>query len=131
MDEKIFKAYDVRGRYPTEFNEHTAARIAEALHGCLPKGKVVINHDARLSSSAIYRAVLKTFKEKRGGRALIRGGISTTPMHYFLVHRLGAAGGIIITASHNPKEFNGLKAVKAHGIPISGMEIKALVMKKI
>lgn len=124
IDQKIFKAYDVRGKYPSEFNEAAASAIAKALGKHFGKGaKLVVGHDARLSSPSIYRAVLKNLKG-------VKVGLVTTPMIYFLVNRLKADGGIIVTASHNPKEYNGLKVVGRKARPISGKEILEILDKE-
>ena len=131
MDPIIFKAYDIRGRYPKEINEEVVAKIAREVRGRLGGGKIVVGHDARLSSPALYKSVLQSLKIKKflpAGRQvkfkIEAVGLATTPMLYFLVNKLKAAGGIMITASHNPKEFNGLKIVGKKAIPISGAEIK-------
>lgn len=117
IKKKIFKAYDVRGRYPSEFNEAAAAKIAKALKKHFRKNaKLVIGHDARLSSPALYKTILQNING-------IKAGLITTPMLYFLVNKLKADGGIMITASHNPKEYNGLKVVGEKARPISGKEI--------
>jgi len=131
MDPIIFKAYDIRGRYPKEINEEVVAKIAREVRGRLGGGKIVVGHDARLSSPALYKSVLQSLKIKKflpAGRQvkfkIEAVGLATTPMLYFLVNKLKAAGGIMITASHNPKEFNGLKIVGKKAIPIGGAEIK-------
>lgn len=135
VDPKIFKAYDIRGRYPGELNEESAKEIAAALAKYFKKGKFVVAHDARLSSKPLYRAVLSGIKELRiknlekpfiihNSKFIIHAiGLATTPMFYFLVNKLKAVGGIMITASHNPKDFNGLKVVKSKAEMISGKEI--------
>jgi phosphomannomutase len=122
INRKIFKAYDVRGKYPSEINERVAGEIAKALGNHFGKGaKLVIGRDARLSSLSIYKAVLSGVKG-------IKVGLVTTPMLYFLVNELNADGGIMVTASHNPKEYNGLKVVGKKARPISGKEIKKLLL---
>lgn len=132
----IFKAYDVRGRYPEEINEEAAAGIATALAKYFKRGKVVVCRDARLSSPSLYEAVLQSLKIENppAGRAgskleIIPIGISTTPMFYFLVNDLKASGGVMVTASHNPKEFNGLKIVGQNAEPMNGHEIHELYKK--
>lgn len=139
----IFKAYDVRGRYPSEVNERVVSRIAAALAGHFDlrlttnnlrpatkkkrKTVVVIGHDARLSSPALYRALRKSLVASRTSLVILPAGRITTPMLYFLVNRHRAAGGIMVTASHNPPEWNGLKAVGRGAVPISGREVRALI----
>ncbi|MDD5547815.1 MAG: hypothetical protein PHN74_02905 [Candidatus Pacebacteria bacterium] len=119
MNPKIFKANDIRGKYPQEVNEKTIFEIAKALRGYFGlKAKIVIGRDDRLSSPSLYKEVFRGL----GGK-IIEAKIITTPMLYFLVNKLGADGGIMVTASHNPKNFNGLKIVGKKASPISGLEI--------
>ncbi len=126
---KIFKANDIRGKYPGELNEEVVLEICAALKKFFPKkAKLVIGYDARLSSPSLYKALIKGLD---GGQAvLVKAGFMTTPMLYFLVNELRASGGVMVTASHNPKEFNGLKVVKKGARPVSGEEIKKIVMEK-
>lgn len=136
IDPGIFKAYDVRGKYPDEINEDAVAEISEALvkyfKKSLPanrRGKIVVAHDARLSSPSLYKSVLQKLKIGNLKLEIVPAGIATTPMFYFLVNKLKAAGGIMITASHNPKEYNGLKVVGPKAEPISGKEVYELYKK--
>ncbi|MBI4992277.1 MAG: hypothetical protein HZB99_03595 [Candidatus Harrisonbacteria bacterium] len=145
MEKSIFKAYDVRGKYPSELNEEAAFKISKALGKYFGSGaKIVIGHDARLSSPTLYRAALKGFRvQGLGDRKNIKknlnpqpstlypAGLITTPMLYFLVNKLGADGGIMVTASHNPKEYNGLKVVGKNAKPISGREILKIMNKEL
>ncbi len=141
MESKIFKAYDIRGRYPEEINEKAAFEIAAKLPRILGR-KIVVAHDARLSSPALYKAVIRGIKNyelriknrKNNNKPIIHDslfiipiGMATTPMFYFLVNKLRADGGVMVTASHNPKEYNGLKIVGKYAQPISGKEILKLV----
>ena len=124
----IFKAYDVRGKYPSELNRETAFDIARALGGRLRSGaKLVIGYDARLSSPSLYDAVYRGLSNSGKKLKIIKAGIMTTPMLYFLVNKLKAQGGIMVTASHNPKEYNGLKVVREKARPMSGKEIFELM----
>ncbi|MBI2591398.1 MAG: hypothetical protein HYW34_01845 [Candidatus Brennerbacteria bacterium] len=135
----IFKAYDIRGRYSEEINEKTVGFIAAGIVKIFQHGKVLIARDARLSSPRLYKAVLKSLETSaEGGSAsggknyklkTIPGGVMTTPMFYFLVNHFKAAGGIMITASHNPKEYNGLKIVGRNAVPISGVQILKLLKR--
>lgn len=120
MNASIFKAYDVRGRYPREINESAVRKIVGALGDRFKKRKVVVGYDARLSSPALYRTILSELGALKLKTVAI--GFCTTPMFYFWCHRLKLPG-IMITASHNPKEFNGLKIVGPTGEMISGLEI--------
>ncbi len=124
MNSKIFRAYDIRGKYPSEINEKAVEKIIEGLAKSFFKpGKVIVGHDARLSSPELYRAAIKQLKTKNLKLKTIPVGMITTPMLSFLVNKLKADGGIMITASHNPKEYNGLKIVGAKAVPVSGKEI--------
>lgn len=128
MSPKIFRAYDIRGRVPVEFDVADAGVIARGLGAFFGKGPVVVGHDGRRSSLALYRAV-QAGLEASGRRRLIALGLATTPMFYYFANALPAAGGIMVTASHNPKEYNGLKVLGAHGLPMSGKEIQRLISR--
>lgn len=134
MDISIFRAYDVRGIYPIQINEKVVADITKALIKYFKpkakhkKPKIVVGYDARLSSPILYRSVLKRFKIQDLRFKIYEAGIITTPMIYFLVNYFKAQGGIMITASHNPKNYNGLKVIKEKAIPFSGKEIKKLII---
>jgi phosphomannomutase len=130
VDKSIFKAYDIRGKYPKEIDEKTAEVVAAALAGRFGRGEVVIGHDARKSSPKLYRAAIRGFQSSGNKLTLVKVGLITTPLLYFLVSRAGARGGVMITASHNPKEYNGVKAVGANAEPISGKDIWVLVQKR-
>ena len=127
MDPKIFKAYDIRGKYPQEFNEHDAFKIAEVLAGFFKKGKVVLGYDSRIGSRTIYQSVIKGLTTKNPKLKILKIGMITTPMMYFLVNSLKTRGGIMVTASHNPKEYNGLKIAREKALLVSGLEIKKLM----
>ena len=117
----IFKAYDIRGKYPAEINEGVVETIVSFLAPYFPKGTLVIGHDARVSSLVLYHTALLAARFLQVTTLPV--GMITTPMLYFLVNHLKAAGGIMVTASHNPKEYNGLKIVGPKAAPISGYEI--------
>jgi len=132
INPKIFKANDIRGKYPGEINEKIVLEIIRCLvlyfdsKFQIPnsKFKIVVAHDARLSSPSLYQAVIKNLKFKN--LKIIPVGLATTPMFYFLVKKLKAGAGIMITASHNPKNYNGLKIVDKNVLPISGFAIQKL-----
>lgn len=133
MKSSIFGAYDIRGKYPNEINEKVVGEIIPAIFKVLKVkksgAKIVVGHDVRLSSPSLYKAVIRTLKSlqtKNYKLQTITAGMITTPMLYFLVNKLKAAGGIMITASHNPKNYNGLKVVGHKATPISGKEIYGL-----
>jgi phosphomannomutase len=117
MHESIFKAYDIRGIYPSEINEQDVYRIAKAYCEFVKPKEVVIGCDVRLSSPALKKAAIKAVVD--GGIKVIDVGEISTDMLYFAVANYGYAGGFSITASHNPKEYNGLKFVREGSRPIS------------
>lgn len=122
-----FRAYDIRGVYPQMVDEALVAAVAKGLgEKVFKRGKVILGRDARNSSPSLYESA----KEALGrieGIEIEDVGLMTTPMLAFLINHLGATGGIMITASHNPKEDNGVKAAGASGEPIGGEEIFKLI----
>ena len=124
INQSIFKAYDVRGKYPGELSKEATFKISQALGEYFGSGaKIIIGHDARLSSPTLYKEVLSGVRSRVPDIGCIEAGMITTPMLYFLVNKLKADGGIMITASHNPKEYNGLKVVGKNAKPMSGKDI--------
>jgi len=132
MKPGIFGAYDIRGKYPSEINEKIAKQLTPVIvkaFGDNGKKKILVGYDARLSSPSIHKTVLAELNSlKRAGYKVepVSVGMITTPMIYFLVNKLKANGGIVITASHNPREYNGIKVVNESGLPVSGKEIYEL-----
>ena len=123
VNKNIFKAYDIRGVYPSELDEETARTIGRTLRKFVFKSNsIIVGRDVRTSSPALYSAVLEGL-----GAPVQEVGIVTTPMFYFLVKELGASGGIMITASHNPAEYNGFKVVNERVEMIGGEEILKLI----
>jgi len=128
-----FKAYDIRGRVPDELNEDVATRIGQACAtflraGATTPGPVVVGEDMRLSSPALADALARGLNA--GGADVLRIGMCGTEEVYFATSHFGAAGGIMVTASHNPADWNGMKLVREGSRPISGdtglKEIRAL-----
>lgn len=113
-----FKAYDVRGRVPDELNEDLARRIGRATAEVLGEGPVVVGRDIRLTSPGLQAAIAQGLNE--AGRDVIDIGLCGTEEVYFATPHLNAAGGIMVTASHNPMDYNGLKLVREGSRPISG-----------
>lgn len=122
----IFKAYDIRGLYPSQINEKIVSQIVWALIKFFKGGRLIIAHDSRLSSPSLYKAVIQEFK-KTDKFKLEKIGLSTTPMFYFLVNKFKASGGIMITASHNPKNYSGLKIVGRKAQMISGKTVSRIM----
>ncbi len=112
-----FKAYDIRGRVPDELNEDLARRIGVALDAQLAPGTVVVGHDIRLTSPALQEALAAGLRG--AGRDVLDIGLCGTEEVYFQVDHLKAAGGVMVTASHNPMDYNGMKLVKEQARPIS------------
>ncbi|MFH0911216.1 MAG: phosphomannomutase/phosphoglucomutase [Planctomycetota bacterium] len=113
----IFKAYDIRGVYPETLNEETARRIGAAAALVLKARTVVVGRDMRVSSPAIVEALTEGFTN--AGVDVIRIGLSSTPMLYFAVGHWKAGGGVMVTASHNPAQYNGFKFCRAEAVPVS------------
>ncbi len=120
----IFHTYDVRGIVPVEFNSGLAYDIARAFASYINKGKVAVGRDVRNSSKEIKDSVIKGLIHS--GIDVVDLGLITTPLLYFAVARRRADYGIMITASHNPKEYNGLKFCKSNIVPIYGDELKKI-----
>jgi phosphomannomutase len=114
----IYKAYDIRGIYPEQLNEAIAEQIGRAYIEFTGAKKVVVGRDMRPHSTPLFDALAKGMTEQ--GADVINIGLCSTPMSYFANGKLGADGSIIITASHNPGEWNGFKLCKAQAVPISG-----------
>lgn len=112
-----FKAYDLRGRVPDELNPALARQIGIALATQLPPGAIVLGRDVRLSSPELQAALSDGLRSQ--GREVIDIGVGGTEEVYFQVDHLGAAGGVMVTASHNPMDYNGMKLVREQARPIS------------
>ncbi|MEM7432693.1 MAG: phosphomannomutase [Pseudomonadota bacterium] len=112
-----FKAYDVRGQVPAQLNADIAYRIGNATVQFLGAKKMVIGRDIRLSSKELSNAVADGITA--AGAEVMDIGLSGTEMVYFSTDYLGADGGIMITASHNPVDYNGLKIVREQARPVS------------
>ena len=117
----IFKAYDIRGVYGTELKEDDFYRIARAYArfcGISGKGRVVVARDCRKSSDSLFAAFSQGLVDE--GVDVIDIGLASTPMSYFANSLFKADGSVMITASHNTKEWNGCKLCRANAVPISG-----------
>lgn len=113
-----FKAYDVRGRVPDQLNDDIARRIGRAYADVVKPRQVVVGHDIRLTSEAIKAAVTEGLLEQ--GVDVYDIGLCGTEEIYFATSHAGMDGGIAITASHNPTDYNGMKFVREESRPISG-----------
>jgi phosphomannomutase len=114
----IFKAYDVRGLYPSEVNEEGARAIGAAFVAYLQAKRIAVGRDMRLSSPALAAAFIDGATAQ--GADVVDYGMVSTDMLYFAVASDGHDGGVQVTASHNPKEYNGLKMVRREAFPLSG-----------
>jgi phosphomannomutase len=113
-----FKAYDIRGQIPNQLNPDVAYRIGNATAEYLGAKRIVVGRDIRLSSEELTDAVCKGLND--AGIEVLDIGLGGTEMVYFATAELKADGGIMITASHNPADYNGLKLVREEARPISG-----------
>jgi phosphomannomutase len=131
----IFKAYDVRGTYPDQINEEMARKIGNAFQFVLDaedraKGNsVVVSRDMRSHSEPLAQALIQGLTS--AGLDVIDIGMQTTPTNYFAVGHLQAAGGVQVTASHNPARYNGLKFSRHEAHPVSGDDGIALMEEKV
>jgi len=120
FDPSIFKAYDVRGVYPQEVNEDVARAIGRAFVAYLKAKRIAVGRDMRLSSPSLAAAFIDGATLQ--GADVVDYGMIPTDMLYFAVARDRHEGGVEITASHNPKQYNGMKMVRREAFPLSGDE---------
>lgn len=131
----IFKAYDVRGIYPDELNETLAEKIGLAFRYVLtPEDlqngqNVVVSRDMRSHSKSLCDALISGLRA--GGLEVVDLGLATTPMNYFAVGKLKAAGGVQVTASHNPAQYNGCKFSRSDAQPVSGDHGIPLIQERV
>jgi phosphomannomutase len=118
LEPKAFKAYDVRGLYPTEIDEDGAYRIGRAYVEQFSPATIAVGRDMRTSSPSIATAVREGAAD--GGADVLDLGLVGTEMVYFAVGELGLDGGIAVTASHNPKQYTGMKIVRHGALPVGG-----------
>src|SRR5512144_262296 len=118
IDPGIFKAYDIRGIYPTQLNEDTAYAVGRAFVAYLAAKRIAVSRDMRVSSPAMAAAFIDGARDQ--GCDVVDYGMMGTDMLYFAVARDGHDGGAQSTASHNPKEYNGIKLVRREAFPLSG-----------
>jgi phosphomannomutase len=116
----IFKAYDIRGVYPGEVDEDAARAIGGAFVAYLKAKRIAVGRDMRLSSPALAQAFIDGATAQ--GADVVDYGMIATDMLYFAVARDGHDGGVEVTASHNPKQYNGMKMVRKEAFPLSGEE---------
>ena len=118
LDPKVFKAYDVRGIHPTELDEEGAYAIGRAFAEQFEPRTVAVGRDMRLAAPAMAAATIDGCAD--GGADVLNLGMVGTEMVYHAVGELGLEGGICVTASHNPKEYTGMKIVRRGALPVGG-----------
>ncbi|HEX5468442.1 MAG TPA: phosphomannomutase/phosphoglucomutase [Gaiellaceae bacterium] len=118
LDPKVFKAYDVRGLHPSELDEEGAWAIGRAYVEEFEPKRIAVGRDMRLSSPAMTESVIRG--AEAGGAAVTDIGLVGTEMLYFAVGELDLDGGVMVTASHNPKEYTGMKIVRRGALPVGG-----------
>ena len=118
LDPKVFKAYDVRGLYPAELDEEGARAIARAYVEQFEPERIAVGRDMRTMSPSMAAAVIEGAAE--AGCTVVDIGMVGTEMTYFAVDHLGLDGGIMVTASHNPKGYTGMKIVRRGAVPVGG-----------
>jgi phosphomannomutase len=114
----VFKAYDVRGIYPSELDEDGAYAIGRAYVEQFEPRRIAVGRDMRVSSPSMAAAVIEGAAD--GGADVLDVGMVGTEMVYFAVGDLGLDGGVMVTASHNPKEYMGMKIVRRGALPVGG-----------
>jgi phosphomannomutase len=114
----IFKAYDIRGLYPAEFDEDAARQIGRAFVAYLDASRIGVSRDMRLSSPSLAAAFIDGARAQ--GADVVDYGLCATDMLYFAVARDRLDGGAQVTASHNPGAYNGIKMVRQEAFPLSG-----------
>src|SRR3954464_1835229 len=118
LDPKAFKAYDVRGIYPDDLDEEGAYAIGRGYVQQFDPKRMAVGRDMRLSSPQMAEAVIRGASDE--GAEVLDLGMTGTEMLYFAVGSLGLDGGIEVTASHNPKEYTGMKIVPRGALPVGG-----------
>jgi len=118
IDPSIFKAYDIRGTYPGQLSADVAYQVGAALADYLKPKVVAIGRDMRLSSDELAENLIRGINDQ--GTDVVDLGRCSTDGLYFAVGRFGYDGGVMITASHNPKQYNGFKICRKNAEPLSG-----------
>src|SRR3954454_12267895 len=118
LDSGVFKAYDVRGIYGEAIDEDGARAIGRAYVEQFSPQRIAVGRDTRLSSPSIAKALIEGATQ--AGADVVDIGLVGTEMVYFAVGSLGLEGGVMVTASHNPKEYTGMKIVRRRALPVGG-----------
>ena len=120
IDPSIFKAYDIRGIYPDQLNSEVAYMIGAALAQYLKAASIAVGRDMRVSSDELAESLMRGINDS--GVDAVDLGLTSTDGLYFAVGKSGYDGGVMVTASHNPKEYNGFKICRKNALPLSGQE---------
>ena len=115
----IFKAYDIRGLVPSELDADLARKIGHAFASHLSAKRLVVGRDMRTHSPEIAGAVIEGMRD--AGATVIDIGLASTPMTYFAIGSIDCDGGLVVTASHNTGEYNGMKLCGRGATPISAV----------
>lgn len=121
MNEKIFKAYDIRGIYPDELNNETAYRIGRSFANYAKAKSIIVGRDTRLSSPSLTEALIKGIADQ--GVDVVDIGLCSTSCFYYTLAESELGGGIMVTASHAPKKFNGFKPMFKDATPLTREQI--------
>ena len=130
IDESIFREYDIRGIVPEQINEFSIKAIASAIaRKCSDErvNELALGRDGRLSGEDILKLLSKELQSR--GINIVNVGIVTSPLLYFAAKKLTSKSGVMITGSHNPKNYNGFKIV-INDLPVSGIEMLDLISNK-
>lgn len=118
IDASIFRDYDIRGIYPSQVNEDTYYIIGRAIATYLKIAQIAVGYDTRLSSPALFKALVAGIREQ--GVNVVSLGLISTEINYFASGKYGFGANIIVSASHNPPQYNGLKIVLKGVVPLHG-----------
>ncbi len=129
INPNIFKAYDIRGTVPEQFKPENAYFIGYFLASMLGANNIAVGRDMRITSDEIFEYLAKGITDS--GANVIDLGLTSTDALYFAVGQCGYDGGVMITASHNPKEYNGLKICRKNAEPLSGNDGLMQILKMI
>jgi len=132
LDPKVFKAYDVRGIYPSELDEQGGYAIGRAFVERFSAKRIAVGRDMRLAAPAMAKAAVEGAAD--AGAEVLDIGMVGTEMLYFAVGELDLDGGIAVTASHNPKEYTGMKIVRRGALPVGGesglLEVRDIALRE-
>ena len=129
INPSVFKAYDVRGLYPSEVTEELFHQLGRAFVAYLGPGKYAVARDMRVSSPALTKAFIDGAVLQGG--SIVDYGLVGTDQMYYAVAADGLDGGAMVTASHNPGEYNGCKMVRKEAFPLSGNASRRTILQPL